>query len=134
MAYYLKLYAATFAVFFAIDMVWLGFVARQFYVRHLGQLLAPRPNWAAAIVFYLIFIAGVLCFVVLPGLKTQETANSLLRAAFFGLVTYATYDLTNQATLKGWPLTVTLVDMAWGAVLTTLVSLAGLKIGQWLAP
>jgi uncharacterized membrane protein len=115
MAYYIKLYCATFAVFFAVDMLWLGLLARGFYKKHLGYLLAPLPNWPAAIAFYLIFIAGILFFVVLPGLK-QEAAgmNLLLRAAFFGLVTYATYDLTNQATIKDWPVLVTVVDMIWG--------------------
>lgn len=135
MAYYLKLYGATFAVFFAVDMLWLGLLARNFYKKHLGYLLAPQPNWTAAFAFYLLFIAGILFFVVVPGIKQEAVGVSLLlRAAFFGLVTYATYDLTNQATIKDWPVLVTVVDMIWGMVLSTVVSLAGVKIGHWLSP
>ncbi len=129
---YLKLYAITFAAFFLIDMVWLGLVAKGFYRKHLGYLMAPDVNWPAAIIFYLLFIAGILVFVVVPGLKTGSLGMTALRGALFGLITYATYDLTNLATVKNWPLTVTLVDMVWGAVLSTLTTLAGTAAGRWL--
>ena len=132
MAYFLKLYLATLATFLAIDAVWLGVVARKFYARHIGFLLAPKPNWAAAIVFYLIFILGVVVFVVQPGLKADSLKFTLGRAMLFGLVTYATYDLTNHATVKGWPAIVTYVDLAWGMALTTAVSFVAFHAGKWL--
>jgi len=132
MAYYLKLYFSTLAVFFAIDMFWLGLVARTFYRKHLGFLMAPNPNWLAAIIFYLLFIVGILVFVVLPGLESGSLRDTLLRAALFGLITYATYDLTNLATLKDWPIIITVVDMIWGIVLSVMVSYASFVIGRWL--
>lgn len=132
MGYHVKLYCVTLAAFLAIDLVWLGFVARSFYAKHLGFLMAPRINWIAAVVFYLLFIAGLLVFVILPGLAAGSVRWTLLRAALFGLVTYATYDLTNHATVKGWPLVVTLVDLAWGAALSTAVSYVGFVAGKAL--
>jgi len=133
MSYFLKLYFATLVVFFAVDMIWLGLIARAFYKKHLGFLMAPEVNWYAAIIFYLIFIAGILVFVVVPGIRENDLTTTLLKAAFFGLITYATYDLTNLATVKNWPLLITVVDLVWGMVLTTIVSLAGFFIGKWLA-
>ena len=130
--YYLKLYLCTLLGFFAIDMIWLGLVARGFYQKHLGFLLRPNPNWAAAIVFYLLFVAGLLVFVVVPSLPSGSAKRVLLLGALFGLITYATYDLTNQATVKDWPIVVTVVDMAWGAVLATSVSYLGFLFGKWL--
>ena len=114
-------------------MFWLGLVAKNFYAKHLGFLMAPNINWYAAIIFYLLFIAAVLVFVVIPGIQSNDLTTTLFKAAFFGLVTYATYDLTNLATMKDWPALVTIVDMIWGMVLTTVVSLAGFFIGKWLA-
>jgi len=132
MIYYLKLYLASLVVFFAVDMVWLGLVASSFYKKHLGYLMAPTINWYAAIIFYLLFILGILVFVVLPGVKENSLLNTILRALLFGLITYATYDLTNLATIKDWPLTVTLVDLAWGMVLSTIVSVSGFYVAKWL--
>jgi uncharacterized membrane protein len=131
MVYYLKLYAVTLVAFFAIDMVWLGLVANGFYKKYLGFLMSPSVNWYAAFIFYFLFIAGILVFVVLPGLKANSLPVTLLRAAFFGLICYATYDLTNHATVRDWPLIITIVDMIWGMVLTTLVSLVGFHAGKW---
>lgn len=128
----LKLYVITFAAFFVIDMVWLGLVAKGFYRKHLGYLMAPEVNWPAAIVFYLLFIAGILVFVVVPGLKAGSMGATVLRGALFGLIAYATYDLTNLATVKSWPIIVTVVDMVWGAVLSGLTTLAGAAAGRWL--
>jgi uncharacterized membrane protein len=132
MAYYFKLYFVTLAAFFAIDMVWLGFVARTFYRKYLGFLMAPNPNWLAAIIFYLLFIVGILVFVVLPGLEDNSFKTTLLRAALFGLITYATYDLTNLATVKDWPVLITVVDMAWGTILSVAVSSISFWAGKWL--
>jgi uncharacterized membrane protein len=132
MAYYLKLYAITLAGFFAVDMVWLGLVARRFYQQHLGYLLSEKPNWAAAIVFYLLFIAGLLIFVVVPSLQANSWGKLLFLAATFGLITYATYDLTNMATVRDWPWIVTVVDLIWGVVLATVVSCISFQAGRWM--
>lgn len=128
----IKLYGVTLVAFFAIDMLWLGVIARGFYRKHLGFLMAPTTNWVAAIIFYLLFILGIVFFVVLPGLEAQSLRVTLLRGALYGLITYATYDLTNLATLKDWPVLLTVVDITWGVVLSTLVSLAGYFAGKWL--
>lgn len=133
MAFYIKLYLVTLLAFFAIDIVWLGFVARSFYYEQLGFLLNPNTNWVAAMIFYLLFILGILVFVVLPGLKENSLKATILRAVLFGLVTYATYDLTNLATVKDWPLLITIVDLAWGTVLTIAVSSVGFFAGKRLA-
>lgn len=132
MAFYIKLYLATLVAFFAIDMVWLGLVARTFYRKHLGYLMAPHPNWLAAVIFYLLFILGVLVFAVLPGLEDNSLKVTLLRAALFGLISYSTYDLTNQATVKDWPVIVTVIDLAWGTFVSVAVSAIGFLAGRWL--
>jgi uncharacterized membrane protein len=132
LAYYVKLYFATLVAFFLIDMVWLGLVARTFYRKQLGFLLAPTTNWIAALIFYLLFILGILVFVIMPGLQDHSLKTTLLRAALFGLVTYATYDLTNLATVKNWPLLITVVDLAWGTVLSMAVSYVGFMVGKFL--
>lgn len=134
MLYYLKLYAITLLGFFAIDIVWLGVAARGFYQQHLGYLLAEKPNWYAAVVFYLLFVAALLVFAVIPGLQAASLKKTLFLGAFFGLVTYATYDLTNMATVKDWPAIVTVVDLTWGMILATAVSGIGYAAGRWLAP
>lgn len=130
--YYVKLYLCTLVAFFAIDMIWLGFVARGFYQKHLGFLLRPTPNWTAAIVFYLLFILGLLVFVVVPSLQAGSAKKVLILGVLFGLITYATYDLTNMATIKDWPWIVTVVDLCWGGVLAASVSYLGFLAGKWL--
>jgi uncharacterized membrane protein len=125
-------YFLTFIVFFAIDMVWLGFLAKDLYRKHLGSFLSDQVNWTAAIVFYLLFITGIFVFVILPAVEKNSLARAIGLGAFFGLITYATYDLTNLATLKNWPLTIVFIDLAWGAVLTALVSAAGYGIVKWV--
>ena len=127
---WLKVYAVSTVAFFAIDMLWLGVLARGFYRRQLGGLLAEQVNWAAAIIFYLLYIAGIVFFVTLPAARTGSLVRALCTGAFFGLVTYATYDLTNLATLKGWPVGVTVVDICWGMVLTASVAAAGYAVSK----
>lgn len=122
------LYLITLAVFFLIDMVWLGVVAKGFYRRHLGTMLSPKVNWGAAILFYLLFIAGLLIFVIRPALAQGALLTVLWLGALFGLISYATYDLSNLATLRDWPLIVTVVDLVRGTTLGGLVSL--IKIGR----
>ncbi len=123
-------YLITLAVFFLIDMVWLGVVAKGFYRRHLGSMLSPKVNWAAAILFYLLFIVGLLVFVIKPALVSGEPLRALLFGALLGLISYATYDLSNLATLKDWPLVVTVVDLIWGSVLGGSVSFIAALIGR----
>ena len=119
---FIKLYAIALPVFFAIDMFWLGVVAKNFYRSQIGALLKPDVNWVAAIIFYLIFIAGLVVFVIAPAVEKGSWTHALLFGALFGFVCYATYDLTNLAVAKDWPLLVTIVDLAWGAVLAASVS------------
>lgn len=120
-----RLYGACLVTFLALDFLWLGVVARDFYRGQLGHLMSPTVRWPAAILFYLLFVAGVVVFVVLPALERASLGRALLLGGFFGLVTYATWDLTNLATLKGFPAALVPVDMAWGAALTAAVSGAG---------
>jgi uncharacterized membrane protein len=119
---FIKLYAIALPVFFAIDMIWLGIVAKNFYRAQIGTLMKSDVNWIAAISFYLLFIVGLVVFVIMPAVEKGSWMYALVFGAFFGLITYATYDLTNLATLKDWPILVTLVDLAWGAVLAASVS------------
>lgn len=121
---FIKLSAIALPVFFAIDMVWLGFVAKDFYRGQIGALMKSDVNWTAAIIFYMIFIAGLVVFVIAPAVEKGSWTHALLFGALFGLVCYATYDLTNLALAKDWPLLVTLVDLAWGAILSASVSTA----------
>ena len=119
---FIKLYAIALPVFFAIDMIWLGLVATNFYRGQIGSLMKSDINWTAAIVFYLLFILGLVFFVITPAIEKGSWTYALLVGAFFGFITYATYDLTNLATLKDWPILVTIVDLVWGAVLAASVS------------
>ena len=132
MTYYLKVYAVTLVGFLAIDFVWLAVIARGFYRKHLGFLLADHPNWWAAVAFYLLFVAGIVVFAIAPALQTGSLRKALILGGFLGLVTYATYDLTNHATVKSWPWVVTLVDLCWGLVLSASVSFIGYSAGRWL--
>lgn len=119
---FLKLYAIALPVFFAIDILWIGFVAKGFYAKHIGHLLKPDVNWTAAVVFYLLFIVGLVVFVIAPAIEKSSWMHALLFGALFGVVCYATYDLTNLAVAKDWPLLVTVVDLAWGGILAASVS------------
>lgn len=118
---FLTLYAISVPVFFLIDMIWLGFVARTFYRNQIGHLLGD-VNWVAAITFYLLFVGGLVFFATMPAYERGSIATALVLGGLFGFFTYATYDLTNLATLKDWPLAVSLVDMLWGTVLGASVS------------
>ena len=120
---FLKLYLITLPVFFAIDMIWLGLVAKNFYAKQIGFLMKTNVNWPAAIIFYLLFIVGLVVFIITPALRQQSWQSALLFGALFGLISYATYDLTNLATINNWPLLVTVVDLIWGSVLAGSVSL-----------
>jgi uncharacterized membrane protein len=130
--FYLKLYALTVPVFFIIDLVWLGVVAKGFYQKNLKYILSPNVNWTAAIIFYLMYIAGILIFAVVPGVAKDSLRHAALWGALFGFFTYATYDLTNLALLKDWPLNIVIVDILWGVVLCTVVATLSFYIAKWL--
>ncbi len=127
-----KLFLIALPVFFAIDMLWLGIVAKGFYFKHVGALLRPDVNWTAAIIFYVIFIAGLIIFVIQPAVVNISWTHALLFGALFGFIAYATYDLTNLATLKDWSLLLSVVDMLWGATLAAAVSVVTFWIASWL--
>ncbi|MBP9710901.1 MAG: DUF2177 family protein [Candidatus Pacebacteria bacterium] len=129
---FIKLYAIALPVFLAVDLVWLGLVAKNFYRDQIGFLMKSDINWVAAIVFYLLFIVGLVIFVITPALEKGSWVHALLFGALFGLITYATYDLTNLATIKNWPVLVTVVDLAWGAALAASVSTATFFIASKL--
>jgi uncharacterized membrane protein len=120
----LALFGLTLVTFLALDALWLGVIARKLYSRELGHLLAPNVRWGAAAIFYLLYVTGLLALVVLPRAGSPLLHVALL-GALFGLVAYATYDLTNLATLSGWPVSVTLADLTWGAVATGVTAAAG---------
>lgn len=130
--FYIKLYLLTVPVFFLIDLLWLGLVAKPFYREQLADFLGDGFNWQAAVVFYLIFIVGILLFAVVPALEKEAWQHALVWGALFGFFTYATYDLTNLATLPGWPIKVVVVDILWGTVLCASVAVSSFFIGRWL--
>jgi uncharacterized membrane protein len=119
-----KIYVIALAIFCAMDFIWLGFIAKDFYRAQIGFLMNSEINWAAAVAFYLLFVVGLVLFVIAPALEKGSWMHSLVFGALFGLITYATYDLSNLATLKDWPILVTIVDLAWGATLAASVSTA----------
>ena len=129
---FIKTYLVTFAVFFAIDIVWLGVVAKDLYRKELGFIMADKANWVAAFIFYAIFIVGLIFFVINPALLKESWKYALGVGLFFGFITYATYDLTNLATLKDWPLKITIIDLIWGTSLGGLVSTVSYFILQFL--
>jgi uncharacterized membrane protein len=126
-------YLLTMVVFFVIDLFWLGLIAKNIYRKYLGSLMSDTVNWAAAVLFYLLFIAGIFVFVIYPSLEKQSATRALLFGAFFGLISYATYDLTNYATLKGFPLNIVIIDLIWGTTLTSIVSISGYYITKYFS-
>lgn len=106
-------------VFTLIDLVWLLFISRKLYKDKIGHLMADKVNLPAAIIFYLLFIVAMVFFVINPAVEKQSLLYALAAGAFFGLVTYATYDLTNLATLRDWPVSMTIIDLAWGTLITS---------------
>ena len=126
----LKLYFITLIAFLGIDSLWLGLVAPSFYKSQIGYIMTENPNFLAAGLFYLLFIFGMVIFIVEPGVREQTLMQAVARGALFGLVTYATYDLTNLATLQGWPILVTVVDLIWGTVLSAAVTLVSVWVGK----
>jgi uncharacterized membrane protein len=129
----IKVYGVTLVAFLAIDLLWLGVIARGFYAEQMGPLMRPEVNWPAALAFYAVFVVGIVVLVVWPAAEGESLSRALILGALFGLVTYAAYDLTNLATLQGFPLKMAVVDLCWGTVLCTMVSFISFKAWMWLA-
>jgi uncharacterized membrane protein len=119
---FFKLYSVAVVIFLVIDLIWLGVVARSFYQEQMGHLMRPNVNWAAAFAFYLVFVLGIVVLSVMPAIDRESLTHAIVLGGLLGLVTYAAYDLTNLATLDGFPLKVALVDLVWGTVLCATVS------------
>ncbi len=128
----LEIYGLTTVVFFGIDIVWITVVAKGFYQKQLGDMMRDVPNWPVALGFYLLYIVGILVLAVLPAHDAGSVAKAVFYGATLGLVAYATYDLTNLATLKDWPAIVSVVDLIWGTTITAVVSTAGYYIARWI--
>lgn len=124
----IKRYLVTAAVFLVFDIVWLGLVAPKLYKQHIGHLMAEKASLIPAAVFYLIFVAALLFFVVNPAIAANSVWRAAWMGAFLGFAMYATYDLTNMATLKDWPLVITAIDLAWGTFVTTVTSVVATLI------
>jgi uncharacterized membrane protein len=122
---YALAYAATFVVMVAIDLVWLGVVAKPFYEKGIGHLLAEQPNWLAAALFYFGYPVGLVVFAIAPNASRRARRSVLISGALFGFFAYGTYDLTNLATLKNWPLGLSMIDIAWGSSVSAVSALAG---------
>ncbi len=123
-------YVATLVVFAIVDFIWLGFVAKDMYKNGIGHLMADQPNFVAAVLFYLLFIVGLMYFAVMPGLAADDWQRVAINAALFGFFCYATYDLTNLATLKAWPVSIVVADMIWGAFVSAVGGTAGFFIAR----
>lgn len=125
-----KIYGITLVIFLILDSFWLSIISPGLYQQQIGHLLATQVNWAAAVLFYLLFIAGLVVFAVKPSLQQDSWKSALRTGAFFGLVCYATYDLTNHATMRDWPLMITAIDLLWGTFIcgmTTTISFFTIK-------
>ena len=133
MSKYVIAYAATAIAFFAIDIVWLTQIAQRFYYERLGDMLLEKPNMVAAALFYATYVAGIVIFAVLPGIRSGSVLTALGYGALFGFFAYATYDMTNYATLKNWPLEIVIVDIAWGVFLTGIAATLGYLGTQFLS-
>lgn len=125
MTRYFIAYGAAAGVFLVADALWLGLIAKDFYRAQIGHLLAPDFRIGPAVLFYLMYLGGIVYFAVLPALASGRWQDAILPGAILGFIAYGTYDLTNWAVMKDWPASVTLIDLAWGTVLTGLAATAG---------
>ncbi|MDD3241972.1 MAG: DUF2177 family protein [Bacilli bacterium] len=119
---YIKMYLIALIIFVIVDGIWLLFISKNLYQKEIGHLLSSNPNLIAAIIFYLLFLAGLVYFVINPGIEKESLKTIIISGLLFGLITYATYDLTNLATLKNWPIKITIIDLIWGSSLSCVVS------------
>ena len=132
MLHYAIAYCVTLVAFLFVDFFWLTRVARDFYAGQIGTLLLDQPRLGVAAGFYCLYVVGIVAFAVMPALKANAPGTALVLGALLGLIAYGTYDLTNYATLKDWPLLVVVVDMAWGAGLTSVSAIAGFYGSRFL--
>ncbi len=123
-ALFLKLYGVGLVVFLALDLTWLGLAAKDLYQKHLGHLMRSDIQWVPGVMFYMLYVAALVVFVVMPSIEKQSMMRAVAMGAFFGLAAYAAFDLTCLALFKDFPLTIALIDLAWGATLTATVSAA----------
>lgn len=128
---YIVAYVSTAIVFLGLDFLWLGFVARTRYRDWIGALMRDEINMAAAGAFYLVYVVGLVIFAVAPALKSGSWQTALVYGALFGLFAYGTYEMTNFATLKGWPVAMVVVDMAWGTALSAAAAAAGYAVTRY---
>ncbi len=127
---YIYLYGITFGIFLIVDLIWLNFIAKNLYQKEIGTLLLKSPNLLPAFLFYALFIIALLVLVLIPGIQSNSLTKTLLLGAVFGFITYATYDLTNLATLQGWSIKMTVIDLIWGTSVSTFVTFWGYIIGS----
>jgi uncharacterized membrane protein len=128
---YVAAYAGTAIAMVALDMLWLGVIAKPLYQQGIGHLMAERPNVGVAVLFYLLYAAGVVIFAVSPQHNGSSWAVTLAMGALFGFFAYATYDLTNLATLREWPLSLSLIDIAWGTLVSASSAAGGKAVMDW---
>lgn len=122
---YLKSYIASAAIFFLLDYVWLTRVAGSFYRSRIGSLMLDQPRLSVAAIFYVFYVVGIVVFAILPALRAESLQTAMILGALLGCLAYGTYDITNYATLRDWPVSIVLVDIAWGASLTAVSAGAG---------
>lgn len=127
---FFKLFLVAVPVFFVVDLLWLGVLAKGIYQKYLGQFLRESPIWSVAILFYLLFVVGLVVFVIEPAVSKGSWSHALIYGAFFGFITYMTYELTNYALIKGWPWQIVIIDIAWGVVLSAIVAVVSYFIGK----
>ncbi len=123
MVKWIVIFLVTFIIFMIIDFLWLSIFAKKIYHKHLGYIMAKKQNMLATVIFYAVFIIGLLFFVINPAIIRQSVVMALFAGSFYGLITYGTYNLTNFATIKNWPITITIIDLTWGIFLCGLISL-----------
>jgi len=119
---YLYQFIVAIIVFLVVDLLWLGVIAKDLYAKYIGDFLRTPPNWAAAIVFYILFVIGLIIFAIAPAIREGSLSKAIIYGALFGFFTYMTYELTNYAVIKNWPLDIVIIDIVWGVVLATTVA------------
>lgn len=130
---FIKIYLIAVPIFFLIDMVWLGLISKSIYQKYMGHLMRPTPNWIAAVIFYLLFIVGLVIFAIYPAIRNNSWSYALLYGAMFGFFTYMTFDLTSLAVIKDWRWQIVIIDIIWGIFLSGSVSVfTYLIVKNWL--
>jgi uncharacterized membrane protein len=128
---YVIAYTGALVIFCAMDFFWLTVIAKKIYQANIGTLILVEPNVVPAAIFYLLYILGLLVFSIMPALRSQSFIMALSLGAFLGLIAYGSYDLTNLSTLKGWSVTLSIIDISWGIVVSSVASSAGFIAGRF---